>query len=138
MKAHALRDSPMPSYAGPRKILETNPKPSRRIGLEERAGENKSDDTMKDLIGLLFYAPMLALGFNLDEPPQYADHHHRIVRVDPNIDDDDEGVGDATDEASKMMKIHPKHSTTFGTEVAGANCREIQRAAAAKSGHLGR
>jgi len=95
MEAQTSKDSSMTSDAIPKKTLEINPKPSM-TELAKEVAKDKSDKAMKDLIRLLDYASMLALGFNLDKP-QYADRLHRMIKLDPNIDDDDEDVGDADD-----------------------------------------
>jgi len=59
--------------------------------------EDKSDETLKDLIKLFDYASMLKPSSNLDEPPQYADRIHRMVKLGSNIVDDDEDASDADD-----------------------------------------
>ena len=97
IKTQALRDNSMTSYMVSKKTMEINPKHSIMTKLEKKAAADKSDKTVKDLIGLLFDTSLLTSGFNLDEPTQFAGRIHRMVKFGLSIDDDDDGLGDDND-----------------------------------------
>jgi len=73
MKGQTLRDNSMASYFVSKKTMEINPKQSISLELKKKAAADKSDQTVLDLIWLLFDSCSLTSGFNLDEDP--GDEH---------------------------------------------------------------
>ena len=116
MKARALRDNSMTSYMTSKKTMEVKPTHSIMTELKNKASADKSDKTVKDLIWLFFYASLLTLSFNLNEPMQFSGRMNRMIKLELSINDVDGGLGDdedipplevegAADEASKMGDV---------------------------------
>ena len=94
LKAQASTGSFMTSYMVSKKTMEVNPRRTIMTSLRRKAAADESDETVKDFIWLLFYTLLLASGFNLDGPTQFAGRIHRTIELGLSIDDVGEGLGD--------------------------------------------
>merc|ERR1712012_804558 len=104
MKAQALRDTSTMGYMAAKKHLEINPDHSIVENLRQRAGTDKNDKSVKDLVLLLFETSLLSSGFSLEDPAVHARRIHRMIKLGLGIDEDD---GDVEDAAADDMDMPP-------------------------------
>ena len=112
MKAQALRDSSMGGYMKSSKTMEINPNHKILVGIKNRISVDENDNTIKDLIHLLFDVSLISSGFSLEDPSTFATLIHRMIVLGLNMDDDapieeaiEEVVEEAVEEQSQMEEV---------------------------------
>ena len=103
MKAQALSDSNggMGMMMNGKKTMEINPDHSIIKSLHEKHSQDPNDNTVKDLIWMLFETSMLTSGFSLDKPTVFANRIHRLIQLGLGLDvsdDDEEEVPDVEED----------------------------------------
>jgi molecular chaperone HtpG len=87
MKSQALRDSSMSSYMVSKKTLEINPTHPIIRELKAKIDADKSDKTIKDIVHLLHDSALIASGFSLDSPADFAARIYKMVALGLSLSD---------------------------------------------------
>lgn len=107
MKAQALRDNSMGTYMMSKKTLELNPKHPIIVELRKRTEKDKSDKTIKDLVWLMFETSLLSSGFSLEDPSNFAQRIHRMIKLGLQID-----ASDASSSSTATDDLPPLEEAT--------------------------
>jgi molecular chaperone HtpG len=86
-KAQALRDSSMSSYMASKKTFEINPAHPIIRELKAKIDADKSDKTIKDIVHLLHDSALIASGFSLDSPADFAARIYKMVALGLSLSD---------------------------------------------------
>ncbi|KAJ2078015.1 Hsp90 chaperone hsp82 [Coemansia sp. RSA 988] len=90
MRSQALRDSGgMSQYMASKRTLGLQPTHPIIRELKEKIDADKNDKTVRDLVNLMYESALLASGFNLDDPSQFASRIYRMIKLGLSLDDDD-------------------------------------------------
>merc|ERR1711920_276264 len=81
MKAQALRDSTMGMCMSGRKTLEINPSNCIIKDIKRRFKDEGREQTITDVLNLLFETALLSSGFSLEEPATFANRIHRMINL---------------------------------------------------------
>jgi len=83
MKAQALQDTN--PHMKSSKIFEINPYSDIIINLNDKYKQDENDKTVKDLIWLLYETTLINSGFTMDNPNDYTNRIHRLIRLGLDI-----------------------------------------------------
>ena len=87
MKAQALRDSSMTSYMMSKKTMEINPHHIIIKALKQRYASNETNNTLKDLVNLIFESSLIASGFNIEEPATFVNRINNMIKLGLSLED---------------------------------------------------
>ncbi|KAJ1848081.1 Hsp90 chaperone hsp82 [Coemansia sp. RSA 2703] len=117
MKSQALRDSGgMSSYMASKRTLGLQPTHPIIRELKEKVSADKNDKTVRDLVNLMYESSMLASGFSLEDPAQFANRIYRMIKLGLSLDEDEVAAGGAAADSSDAPALE---------EVTESNMEEI-------------
>jgi molecular chaperone HtpG len=119
MKAQALRDTSTMGYMAAKKHLEINPEHPIIRTLNEKAGADANDRSLKDLVMLLFETALLTSGFSIDDPNVHAARIHRMLSLGLGIDDEEPAA------AAVATAADASDMPTLETDTAASKMEEI-------------
>ena len=92
MKAQALHQDNGMNFMMSKKTMEINPKNKIVSALKKRFEED--ENSVKDMVWLLYETAVLDSGFTLDQPHAFTQRINRLLALGLNVDDDDDGDDD--------------------------------------------
>ncbi|KAI3385304.1 hypothetical protein SNEBB_002012 [Seison nebaliae] len=103
MKAQALRDSSTMGYMAAKKHFEINADHEIIINIREKLNTNENDNSVRDLVELLYETSLLACGFTLENPQRHSERIHRMIKLGLNILDDE--VPDISEKKTEEVEM---------------------------------
>uniref|UniRef100_A0A8C2M5J6 Histidine kinase/HSP90-like ATPase domain-containing protein n=2 Tax=Cricetulus griseus TaxID=10029 RepID=A0A8C2M5J6_CRIGR len=82
-------DNSTMGYMMAKKHLEINPDHPIMETLWQKAGGDKNDKAVKDLVVLLFETALLSSGFSLEDLQTHSSHIYCMIKLGPGIDEDE-------------------------------------------------
>tara|TARA_B100001173_G_C16028069_1_gene565033 strand:+ start:2768 stop:4924 length:2157 start_codon:yes stop_codon:yes gene_type:complete len=107
MKAQALRNDAMMTHMLSKKTLELNPDSDIIQVLFDKFNQDKNDNTIKDIVWLLFEVSLINSGFTLESSTPFCNRIHRMIRLGLGIDDLDEDIVEDTDNVIEDSTLEP-------------------------------
>jgi len=71
--------------------------------LRQKAKADKNDNSVKNLVILLYETSLLSLGFSLEDSQTHANRIYRIIKLDLCIEEDNPTVGDTSAAVTEEM-----------------------------------
>jgi len=96
MKAQALHQDNGMNFMMSKKTMEINPKNKIVSALKKRFEED--ENSIKDMVWLLYETAILDSGFTLDQPHAFTQRINRLLALGLNVDDEEEEDTDLNDE----------------------------------------
>ena len=90
-----------------KKTLELNPDSDIIQVLFDKFNQDKNDNTIKDIVWLLFEVSLINSGFTLESSTPFCNRIHRMIRLGLGIDDLDEDIPDDSDNIIEDSKLEP-------------------------------
>jgi molecular chaperone HtpG len=93
MKAQALGDRNSHAHMMSRKTMEINPKNAIIANLREKYAPDSTDskdNTLKDIVWMLYETALLTSGFTLEEPTVFTKRIHKLIHLGLSIEEDTE------------------------------------------------
>ena len=92
MKAQALKDSSSHAYMMSKKTMEINPENIIIRNLLDKMKEEVKDNTMKDIVWMLYETSLINSGFSLEEPTRFTKRIHKLIQLGLSIDEKEDLV----------------------------------------------
>jgi molecular chaperone HtpG len=115
MKAQALRDSNMSSYMMSKKTMEINPHHIIIKALKDRLS-NENNNSLQDLVNLIFESSLIASGFNIEEPATFVNRINKMIKLGLSLDEEAEKEEEA-EEAEEAEKEEKEEEETSMEDV---------------------
>jgi len=92
MKAQALKDSSSHAYMMSKKTMEINPENIIIQNLLDKMKEEVKDNTIKDIVWMLYETSLINSGFSLEEPNRFTKRIHKLIQLGLSIDEKEDLV----------------------------------------------